>query len=103
MNNNKIGSIRSWLKSIMLRYIPGMITCKEFDDFVQAYIDDELPARQRSVFEQHIRFCRECRNYLAAYKRTIEISRSVLTTPKDPIPGDVPEDLINAILEARKQ
>ena len=103
MSNVKKGSIRSWLKSIMFRHLHGMMTCKEFEDFVQAYIDGDLTTSQRSVFERHLRFCRECRDYLAAYKRTIEIGCSVLSAPEDPVPGNVPEDLIKAILAARKQ
>lgn len=95
-------SIRNWLKSVMFRHIHGMMTCKEFEDFVQTYIDEDLPAQQQAVFERHIRFCRECREYLAAYRRTIEVGRSVLTNTENPVPEDVPEDLINAILEARK-
>ena len=39
-----------WLKGFMLRRIHGMITCKEFEDFVLDYLDDELPALQRSRF-----------------------------------------------------
>ena len=103
MNTKKSGSMRSWLKSIMFRHLHGMMTCKEFEDFVQAYVDDELASPQRSVFARHLRLCRECRDYLTAYQRTIEVGRTVLTAPEDPLPGDVPEDLIKAILEARKQ
>jgi len=91
-----------WLKGFMLRRIHGMITCKEFEDFVLDYLDDELPALQRSRFERHIRFCRECKQYLQAYQRTVEVSRAVFPSPDEVVPHDVPEDLIKAILEARK-
>jgi len=103
MSNAKRGSIRNWLKNLMFRHLHGMMTCQEFEDFIQAYMDNDLTTIQRSVFEKHLRFCRECRDYLAAYKKTIEIGYSVLTAPEDPVPGDVPEDLIKAILEAREQ
>ena len=89
-------------KGIMLKHMHRMITCKEFEDFILRYLDDELSARQRSVFELHMRLCRECREYLAAYRRSIEVSRGVFKLTDEALPEDVPEDLIKAILEARK-
>ncbi len=49
-----------------------------------------------------MRLCRECREYLAAYQRTIEIGREAFKSADETLPEDVPEDLIKAILEARK-
>jgi anti-sigma factor RsiW len=96
-------SLVSWLQSMMFKHMHGMISCREFEDFVQAYVDDGLPERQRTVFERHIRWCRECREYLAAYQRTIDIAQTLQAAPDDPVPADVPEDLIKAILDARAQ
>ncbi len=100
-NQHKTGILR-WLKGLMLKRVHGMITCKEFEDFVLSYLDGELPDRQRSIFEWHMRICRECRDYLAAYKRANEVGRAVLPSANDPLPEDVPEDLIKAILDARE-
>jgi len=80
-----------------------MITCKEFDDFVLGYLEGDLPVRQRSRFELHMRLCRECRQYLQAYQRTVEVGRAAFSSPGDRIPDDVPENLIKAILEARNR
>lgn len=99
-DRHKIG-IRRWIKGLMLKRMHRMITCKEFEDFVLRYLDDELSGRQKSVFELHIRICRECRDYLAAYRRACELGRSVLPSPDDPLPNDVPDDLIKAVLDAR--
>ena len=90
-----------WLKGLMFKHMHQMITCKEFEDFVLSYMDGELPAKQRSMFEWHIRLCRECRDYLAAYQRSINLGQAVLHAPDQSLPGDVPEDLIKAILMAR--
>ena len=95
-------NILRWLKGFMLKHMYGMITCKEFEDFILDYLDDELPALQRSRFERHIRLCRECKQYLQAYQRTLEVSRAVFPLADSPVPNDVPEDLIKAILKARK-
>lgn len=102
MTNQGNTGIRRWFKGFMLKRMHRMITCKEFEEFVLGYLDGELTDRQRSLFERHMRICRECREYLAAYQRAIEIGRAVLPSSDDPVPDDVPEDLIKAILDARK-
>ena len=91
-----------WLKGFMFKHTHHMITCKEFEEFVLSYLDGELPFKQRSMFEWHIRICRECREYLAAYQRSIELGQAVLHAPDQSLPGDVPEDLVKAIFKARK-
>ena len=85
----------------MLRHMPLMITCREFEDFILDYLENALPERQRFVFELHLKLCRECRDYLAAYRRTIEVSKRAFEEPDAPLPDEVPEDLVKAILAAR--
>lgn len=102
MNHVHAGGVRRWLKGLMLKHMHRMITCREFEDFVLRYLDGELTEKQQSVFEWHLRICRECREYLAAYQRTQEITNEVLAPPNGPVPYDVPEDLITAILDARE-
>jgi len=90
-----------WLKGLILRRVHGMITCREFEDFVLAYLDGELPAHQSRIFERHMRMCRECREYLAAYERALEVGRTALVPGANSVPEEVPEDLVKAVLEAR--
>lgn len=97
----KTGFMRR-LKGAMLKNMHGMITCREFEGFVLSYLDGELPATQAKTFEWHLRLCRECREYLAAYKRTIEIGKAVLGQPDETVLEDVPEDLIRAVLNSRE-
>lgn len=90
-----------WIKGMMEKHMPMMITCEVFEGFVLAYLEDELPKRQRTVFEFHLKICRECRDYLAAYRRTVELGKAVFADPAAPLPDSVPEDLIKAVLDAR--
>ncbi len=91
-----------WIKGMMLRRMPLMITCREFESFILDYLEDELPSRQRRVFELHLKICRECRDYLAAYRRTVALGKAALAEdPSAAVPEDVPEDLIRAVLDAR--
>ena len=78
------------------------MNCQEFVDFLMSYLDGELPAAQRTSFEQHISDCPECDTFLDTYRRTVADCRSVCSGLDDPVPEDVPEELVQAILGARR-
>ncbi len=90
------------VKAFMFRSLPMMINCREFEEFLIDYFEDSLPKRQRLVFDIHMKICRECREYLVAFKRSIEVSKRVFADLDEQVPDDVPEDLVRAIIEARK-
>ena len=89
------------MKGLMLRHGPMMITCAEFETFVMDYLSGDLPPGKKRVFDLHLKICRECREYLAAYKQTVALGKAAFEESADPLPGDVPEDLVTAILAAR--
>ena len=99
----RIGSrLGRWMKGLMLSNLPLMINCKQFESFLVDYLEGDLSDRQRAIFEFHLKICRECRDYLAAYGRTIEIGKAVFADPSADLPDDVPDDLVKAVLEARR-
>ena len=73
-------------------------------DSPAAYPHDALfasgPVR---VFEGHLVQCPPCRNYLDTYKETVELGKSLCNDPEGPVPENVPEELVQAILSARRQ
>ena len=75
------------------------MTCKEFIDFLMDYVEKQLPDRSRAEFEKHIEDCPECVHYLDSYRTTVELGQQVCRD-EEPVPGDVPEPLIQAILSA---
>lgn len=77
------------------------MTCRELIDFLEEYLAGELTAEQVQSFDAHIAECLECRNYLASYRSTIRLSKSALARD-DAVPDSVPEDLVKAILAARR-
>ena len=101
MRRSPMTQAARWMRGMMHRHMPMMITCREFEDFIAAYLDGDLPDHKRRVFDLHIRFCRECRDYLAAYEHTMAISKRAFEASDEAVPEDVPEDLIKAILAAR--
>ena len=82
--------------------LPYMITCEAFEDFILAYLDDELTPKQRFVFEMHLKVCRDCRDYLTAYRASMVLAEQCLSDGASP-PEDIPEDLIKAVVDARRQ
>lgn len=102
MNTTLLSGLMRWLKGQMLKRMHGMLTCREFEEFILAYLDGKLTQKQLTRFNFHLRICRECREYIAAYQRALEINQSVLGDLDEPLPDDVPADLIQAILESKR-
>jgi anti-sigma factor RsiW len=75
--------------------------CREFVEFVMEYLDGTLGESERRVFEDHVGLCPPCVNYLASYRETVRLGNSVCA-PNDELPPDVPEELVQAILCARR-
>ena len=94
-------SIKRWMKGQMMKRIHGMITCREFEAFVLAYIDGDLTQNQLTIFNLHLKMCRECREYLAAYQCTMELTRATALRTETFDSSEVPEDLVKAILAAK--
>lgn len=78
------------------------MTCRELSDFVADYFAGELAPAQRDPFELHLSRCPNCRRYLSQYRATIEAGRQAFADPATPVGDDVPEELVKAILAARK-
>lgn len=50
------------------------LTCKELVELVTDYLEETLPAPDRSRFETHLTTCQGCRNYLSQRGQTIELT-----------------------------
>lgn len=85
------------LRGFMQQHAPLMISCTELEGFIDDYLDGTLPRRQRLVFQIHLFFCRECRDYLDSYRRAIALGKGAFQQKDTPIP----EELVQAILAAR--
>lgn len=92
---NRKSQIEKWLLKM-----PMMISCREFEDFIIKYLEDKLPRHKKFIFEMHLKLCKECRDYLAAYRLSIEAAKGAMEQEELP---PVPEDLVKAILAAAKK
>ena len=80
----------------------GSMNCREFTDFINSYLEGELSEQQTAVFEQHLSLCPNCDHYMDSYKATVELTKSLCEEKAAAPPEEVPEQLIQAILKARK-
>lgn len=78
-----------------------MLTCREFVEFLANYLEGWLPQDQLARFNGHLAACPSCVSYTRSYQETVRLGKSVLSRPDEPVPDDVPEDLVRAILAAR--
>ena len=78
------------------------MTCKELIDFLMDYVDGELPAAEARHFDEHLELCPQCADYLASYRDTLRLGKMICRPEESALPPDLPEDLVTAILGARR-
>lgn len=79
------------------------MTCRELVDFLMDYLANELPESEAREFEEHLRACPSCLSYLESYRITVQLSKRLCEFDDEPVPKDVPEELVQAILRSRRQ
>ena len=78
------------------------MTCREFADFMMDYLSDELSSEWRARFEHHLSLCTNCQKYLTSYEETVKLGKKAFEDDDAPLPAEVPEALVRAILAARR-
>jgi anti-sigma factor RsiW len=76
------------------------LTCRDLTTFLADYLAEDTSPEERSRFDAHLAECPECVAYLRSYRATIQLARGAFG--EDPVPADVPERLVRAILAARE-
>jgi anti-sigma factor RsiW len=66
------------------------------------YLSDELSSESRAHFEHHLSLCSNCRKYLTSYEETVNLGKRAFEDGDAALPPDVPEELVKAILAARR-
>ena len=78
------------------------MTCREFVEFLNAYLDGDLSPGERVEFERHLAICPACVRYLASYDATVQATQAALADVVD-TPDNAPKELIDAILSAKRR
>jgi predicted anti-sigma-YlaC factor YlaD len=79
------------------------LTCREFVDFLDDYLARSLAGEALASFEKHLSDCPPCVAYLQTYEQSIRMGRAALKGSDERVPEAVPEDLVQAILAARRR
>ncbi len=79
------------------------MTCREFIEFLWRYIEDKLSPTERLTFDDHIADCPDCKRYLQQYQDTVRIGKQAVVSSDALVPADVPEDLVQAILQSQRR
>lgn len=78
------------------------LTCRELIEFLMDYVEDALAPDERASFDAHLAVCPDCVRYLDGYRATVRAGRAAFAEPEAPVPDEVPEALVAAILRARR-
>lgn len=84
----------------VFRRFPGQISCAQFEQFMLDYHDGSLPEAQRELFERHMKLCGQCRASLRGYVRSIELGQKLFETEQGPLPDEVPDHIVTAVVAA---
>lgn len=90
--------IRRW----MAWSLHGAMSCEEFEAGLVDYLDGKLGPLARRQVDLHTRLCSHCRRYLRAYDRARGLAADALRYSEEQTLQSVPEDLVQAILAARR-
>jgi anti-sigma factor RsiW len=77
------------------------LTCRDCASFLDDYLAGELPAETRATFDLHLDRCRNCRVYLEQYAAVIAAGRKACGAEDEETAHRFPEELVQAILNAR--
>jgi anti-sigma factor RsiW len=78
------------------------ITCRELASFLGEYLAGELPADVHRAFAYHLSLCPNCVQYVSDYSRAVALGEGAYDDDATAVPEDVPEELVTAILAARR-
>lgn len=78
-----------------------MLTCRALVDFLDDYVEERLAPPERARFEEHLAVCPACVRYLNGYRGTLRVLACV-GAAGDAVPAEVPPQLVEAILAARR-
>jgi anti-sigma factor RsiW len=78
------------------------MTCRDIIEFLVEYVEGTVSAEERTIFESHLAICPPCVAYLKSYQVTVQLGQSALACNGGSDPPPMPDELVAAILAARK-
>ena len=78
------------------------MTCREVAEFLMEYLDGSLSPDSRARFDAHLHTCADCQAFLDQYRTTIAAERAAFADLEAEALTEVPEPMVQAILEGIK-
>ena len=75
------------------------MNCRECSEFLADYVSGDMAAEVRATFELHLTRCANCVIYVEQYRITIAAGKAAFDRE---VAEDLPEELVRAILAARR-
>ena len=75
------------------------LSCRELVAFLDDYLSGELSSEQAAAFDAHLAECSACVRYTRTYLQAMAVAKASFDCADEA--ADVPEELVEAILEAR--
>lgn len=76
------------------------LCCRDFSDFLMAFLDGELTADIACRFDQHLAKCPPCKTYVDTYRTTVNLAKEACCPKANPQLAKMPPELLTAILHA---
>ena len=76
------------------------MNCREFVEFLMAYVNNDLAESEAGAFRQHISDCPPCIHFLESYRETLALEKEAYQD-EEMLFDQAPENLVRAILVAR--
>ncbi len=74
-----------------------MITCKEFDNRMPDFLEEDLGPWQGFSFWLHMKLCSNCRKHLAGYQQAIALSKAAWQSLDDHQEPVLAENMIKTV------
>ena len=68
---------------VLRRFRPTPVVCRDAVELVTAYLEDQLPRRERARFEAHLAECPHCTEYVHQMRTTVTVLGRAAVEPAD--------------------
>lgn len=83
--------------------LPKFLTCREFEEFIDDYLEGNLPLINQIKTYLHLLICKDCRDYIEAYRKSIQMGKAFFENRNDRVPYEMPEELVSIIANNMKK
>ena len=77
--------------------------CAQLVEAVTEYLEDTMGTGERARFDHHLSICPGCADYMAQFRRTIDLCGRITTDDVEALPRPAREELLRAFRDLRAE